>query len=136
MYKAKPLHIVVMLMVLIASCYDTQVKKAHALFNAEKNDTIIPIIKPTNKAELITEIKKAIAAKGNNVDLNYIDTSDITDMGDMFNGATAFNSNISKWDVSKVVSMIAMFQGAASFTHNLEQWNERVVPEVSRHNVS
>lgn len=34
----------------------------------------------------------------------------------MFNGATAFNQNISTWDTSKVTFMDSMFTGASAFS--------------------
>ena len=37
----------------------------------------------------------------------------------MFNTATAFNGDISKWDVSSVTKMDLMFQHATSFKHKL-----------------
>ena len=40
--------------------------------------TLYITMKPTNKAELVAEITRAMDAHGNEVDLNYIDTSAIT----------------------------------------------------------
>ena len=39
----------------------------------------------------------------------------------MFEGATAFTGDISKWEVSKVVSMDGMFQGATSFNSGISE---------------
>ena len=41
--------------------------------------------------------------------------SNVTNMNGMFEGATAFNQNISSWDVSKVTNMESMFEGATDF---------------------
>ena len=51
------------------------------------------------------------------------DLSEVTDMSDMFVGATAFNGNLSGWDVSKVTGMTSMFDGATSFNQPLNDWN-------------
>ena len=56
---------------------------------------------PKDRNELKTTIIQAIQIKGNDVDLNWIDTSRVTDMSFLFQGLQ-FNGNISKWDVSNV----------------------------------
>ena len=91
--------------------------------------TLYLTTKPMTKAALVTEIKRATGAHGNTVDLNYIDTSAITDMSRLFgnfkNGyeLQAFNGDISKWDVSKVTNMDSMFYYATSFNQNISGWN-------------
>ncbi|WP_144690941.1 BspA family leucine-rich repeat surface protein, partial [Campylobacter jejuni] len=51
------------------------------------------------------------------------DTSNVTNMSDMFAQAKNFNQNINSWDVSKVENMAAMFQDAVSFNQPLNDWN-------------
>jgi surface protein len=41
------------------------------------------------------------------------DTSSVTDMGDMFHEASAFNADISEWDTSSVTDMRGMFHASA-----------------------
>ena len=41
----------------------------------------------------------------------------------MFDGATAFNSDLSDWDVSNVTNMRNMFDSATSFDQDLSSWN-------------
>ena len=43
--------------------------------------------------------------------------SNVTDMSNMFDGATAFNSDISSWDTSNVTDMSFMFAGATAFNN-------------------
>ena len=75
--------------------------------------------KPTTKAALVAEIERAMNAKGNKVNLNYIDTSAITDMSTLFARYRGgfdledFNGDISDWDVSKVKDMTDMFLASA-----------------------
>ncbi len=47
-------------------------------------DTITTTVTPEDKTALITEINRAIAAGGPEVDLNYIDTSKISTMKKLF----------------------------------------------------
>ncbi len=84
--------------------------------------------KPANKAALKAEITKAIRARGNKVDLNYIDTSQVTDMSKLFQNMRTFNGNISTWNTSRVTNMSEMFDGARAFNQPLNKWKvSRVV---------
>ena len=65
-------------------------------------------VRPKTKAELMYIIDKTIKEQGFNCDLNFIDTSKITDMSYLFYNVK-FNGDISKWDVSKVKDMEGMF---------------------------
>ncbi len=51
------------------------------------------------------------------------DVSQVTNMGDMFQGASDFNQNIGGWDVSQVTNMGDMFQGASDFNQNIGGWD-------------
>ena len=68
-------------------------------------------VQPKNKVELMKIIKETIKEQGNNCDLNFIDTSKITDMSYLFYN-TKFNGDISKWNVSKVKDMSNMFRNS------------------------
>ena len=50
-------------------------------------------------------------------------TSEITDMGFMFEGATSFNQPIGSWDVSNVTNMGFMFCFATSFNQAIGGWD-------------
>src|SRR5574344_1517910 len=63
---------------------------------------------PKTTDELDELVKKLIKERGENANLNDIDTSKITDMSYMFESST-FNGDISKWDVSNVKDMSFMF---------------------------
>jgi len=75
---------------------------------------------PKNKKELKELIKQLIKERGNNANLNDIDTSEITDMGALFMNIK-FNGNISKWDVSNVEWMVYMFNNS-SFNGDISCW--------------
>ena len=55
------------------------------------------------------------SALANNVHISLWDTSLITDMSELFNGAGSFNGDISGWNTAKVTNMLYMFRGASSF---------------------
>ena len=55
--------------------------------------------------------------------VNIKDTSNITDMSEMFTGAKFFNQPIGNWDTSKVTNMQYMFSGAESFNQPIGDWN-------------
>ena len=50
-------------------------------------------------------------------------SSTITEMTNMFGGATIFNYDINNWDVSGVTYMAGMFEFASSFNQDLSSWN-------------
>ncbi len=97
----------------------------------ETCNTIESKYKPQDKTELSTLIQRDIVNQGNLVNLNYLDTSSITDMSGLFKDHKEFNGSIACWNVSKVVDMTRMFYGATLFNQNLDLWNSTISPSVS-----
>ena len=85
------------------------------------DDIVIDLVKPKNRKELDKIINKTIWEQGPNCDLNFIDTSLITDMSILFN-KSKFNGDISKWDVSNVRNMIGMFY-RSQFNGDISKWD-------------
>ena len=77
---------------------------------------------PETKEELKNIIRERIKTEGNNVDLNDINTSKITDMSFLFDSFD-FNGNISEWDVSKVTNMKGMFFECKNFNQDISTWD-------------
>ena len=77
---------------------------------------------PQTKEELRDIIEKRIKQEGNEVDLNDIDVSKITNMSYLFED-TNFNGDISDWDVSNVKDMCSMFWGCESFNQDISNWD-------------
>ena len=65
-------------------------------------------VQPKNKDELKKIIEDTIKEQGLNCDLNFIDTSKITDMRDIFRNSK-FAGDISDWDVRHVKYAEDMF---------------------------
>ena len=63
---------------------------------------------PKDNIELEQIIARLIEERGNEADLNDIDTSQMVDMSYIFY-CTDFDGDISKWDMSKVVNTTGMF---------------------------
>ena len=64
---------------------------------------------PKTEKELHYLLKQLIEERGNEGDFNDIDTSEITDMSNLFDSMDKFNGDISNWDVSNVTNMTYMF---------------------------
>lgn len=62
--------------------------------------------------------------------IGAFDTSDVTDMRELFKDAGSFNRDISGWDTSQVTSMERMFQDAGTFNKPLDSWNVAAVTSM------
>ena len=60
------------------------------------------------------------------------DVSLISNMEDLFKGATVFNEPIGQWNTSKVYKMNGMFEDAASFNQPIGDWNVSNVTNMSK----
>ena len=84
---------------------------------------------PKTRDELLELVNKLINERGNDADLNDIDTSEITDMSYMFT-YSKFNGDISKWDVSNVKNMQEMFYNS-KFSGDISNWDVSNVKDMS-----
>ena len=80
-------------------------------------------VQPKTKDELKSIIKQELKCQGPNADLNFIDTSLITDMCALFMRLYIRNIKIDKWDVSNVTDMSGMFSGCKKFDCDLSGWD-------------
>src|SRR5574344_642262 len=87
------------------------------------------IVQPKTKKELKSLIDKTIEDQGYACDLNFIDTSLIKDMGELFS-YSKFNGDISSWDVSHVTNMSFIFSNS-EFNGNISSWDVSNVIDMS-----
>ena len=59
------------------------------------------------------------------------DTSQVTDMSDLFKGKSSFNDDITGWDVSNVTNMSYMFEGSYRFNQDISIWDVSNVTNMS-----
>ena len=85
--------------------------------------------KPSDNEHLKQIIKAYIEQIDIDADLNWIDTSEITDMSNLF-AYSEFNGDISKWDVSNVTDMGNMFY-SSKFNGDISQWDVSKVTNMS-----
>ena len=76
---------------------------------------------PKDYKELEKIVYDLIKERGDEADLNDIDTSKITDMERLFDDSN-FDGNISNWDVSNVKDMAGMF-GRSEFNSDISNWD-------------
>ena len=84
---------------------------------------------PQTKKELKDIILQRIKTEGNEVNLNDIDVSNITDMSRLFL-STDFNGDISNWNVSNVTDMSDMFSWCKSFNQDISNWDVSNVTDM------
>ena len=88
---------------------------------------ILDKVQPKNKVQLAQLIYYAF--KHNIYDLNFIDTSKITDMFWLFR-YNDYNFDVSGWDVSNVTNMSAMFYYCKNFNCDLSNWDVSKVTDM------
>lgn len=79
--------------------------------------------RPSSKLELSNLLKQLIKERGDEGDFNDIDTSEITDMSNLFASFPKFNGDISLWDTSNVMIMTCMFDQCNKFNCDISGWD-------------
>ena len=69
-------------------------------------------------------------AQNFNQDIGSWNTSGVTDMRAMFANTSAFNQDIGSWDTANVTNMSGMFYSASAFNQDLSGWCVTLVPSA------
>ncbi len=80
---------------------------------------------------IVQLVNDEIKRLGWEADLQFIDTSEVTNMCELF-ANTCFCGDVSKWDVSKVEDMTGMFKNCRGFNGDLTKWklNKRCLTDA------
>ena len=76
----------------------------------------------------LTNESKAIKTYGH---ISLWNTSNVTDMSNLFEGAHNFNGDIGNWDTSNVTDMNRMFYTASNSNQNIGNWDTSNVTDMS-----
>ncbi|MGI9256628.1 MAG: BspA family leucine-rich repeat surface protein, partial [Salinispira sp.] len=80
--------------------------------------------------ELIAAVDAGRTTWGETADLNYIITTAVTDMSNMFQNNATFNGDISLWDTTAVTNMFQMFASASVFNADISDWDVSSVTDM------
>ena len=94
---------------------------AEAMFEA--TSVFDSVLKDWNVSNLKTT-RKMFTLSAFDQDIGAWNTSKVTDMSDMFLGASLFNRDLSRWSTSEVTSMNNMFKNAPLFAYDVSEWSE------------
>ena len=83
---------------------------------------------PVNDDNIKNVVKFSVKALGDNANLNWIDTSNVTDMSYLFS-TSEFDGDISNWDVSHVTTMWCLFYDSV-FNGDISGWNVSKVTDM------
>ena len=103
-------------------------------YTAVDNSTIVGQIANNNVnlcTTLVTDMADLFWNTPFNSDISFWDTSNVTSMQGMFNGAQAFNQDIGGWDTSSVTDMSFMLQTNAVFNQNIGGWDTSSVTNMT-----
>ena len=108
---------------------NTDVQSLAGAFRSHVSLTDIPDNLPTSVTSLGLMFYQA--SSFNSANVRQWDTTNIENMINMFNAASAFNQDIGQWDTSNVISMGNMFKNSAMFNQDLSQWDVSRVRNMS-----
>ena len=88
-------------------------------------------LQPNTLKELRDLVVSEIEEQGPDADLNFIDTSLITDMTDLFVNLPIHNIKIDKWNTSRVTITRDMFYGCTECDTDISMWDMSNIKDAS-----
>ena len=83
----------------------------------------------------VTDMTEVFRDQGNfNQDISRWNTASVTNMSVMFFSALAFNHDIGGWDTSNVTDMQNMFSGASAFDQDIRDWDTGSISNPANYN--
>jgi surface protein len=79
---------------------------------------------------LVTDMSGVFKNRAFNPDIGHWDTSNVTDMSEMFSNADNFNQDIGLWDTSNVTDMSEMFNATEIFNKDIGSWDTSKVEDM------
>lgn len=101
-------------------------------FTGASNLVITATDSPYLKADTTTNMSQAFWDCTALTQVGDWDTSNVTNMSEMFRGATLFNQDIGDWDTGNVENMEGMFRQASAFNQDIGNWNTSSVINMRR----
>ncbi|NAS14464.1 BspA family leucine-rich repeat surface protein, partial [Poritiphilus flavus] len=83
-----------------------------------------------SKVTSMSSMFQGCASLKGNSSFSDWNTSGVTNMGSVFNGATLFNADVGSWNTSKVSNMSSMFRFASAFDKDISSWNTSSVTNM------
>ncbi|MDA9628624.1 FG-GAP-like repeat-containing protein, partial [Flavobacteriaceae bacterium] len=80
---------------------------------------------------MVTDMSDLFKSRNSNPDIGHWDTSNVTDMSNMFDNADYFNQDIGLWDTSSVTDMSNMFNATEIFNKDIGSWDTSKVEDMS-----
>jgi surface protein len=80
---------------------------------------------------MVTDMSDLFKSRNSNPDIGHWDTSNVTDMSNMFDNADSFNQDIGLWDTSSVTDMSNMFNATEIFNKDIGSWDTSKVEDMS-----
>ena len=105
-------------------------KSLHSAFRDASNLLAVPA--STEGIENVSDMSNMFwGATSFNGDISDWNTGNVTNMANMFREATAFNGDIGSWDTRNVMSMFQMFFRANAFNGDIGSWDTGNVKDMS-----
>jgi surface protein len=95
--------------------------------NLQVTATDVPDLSGVTDMSKMFEACSILNSPGN---INSWNTAAVTNMSNMFYGASSFNQNIGSWNTAGVTDMSFMFSSASSFNQNIGSWNTAAVTDM------